>query len=115
MGTVVMIFILPIGLAFLYFERKDKPKYQAIFDTFIEEVHTHEDYTDKEKIAHIDKMLHLNNYHTVKTDSSIEGSRKIFSMGAIFVGLGFFYIGALFYVLYVLYIKKPHIVRYDAI
>lgn len=113
MGTVVMIFILPVGLGFLYVERKNQPKYQAIFDTFIEEVDTHEHYTDKEKLDHIARMFQLNNYTIERTSTSIEGRKRLYSVGAIFVGLGFVYIGALLYILYIRYIKKPHIVRYD--
>ncbi|KIM10617.1 MAG: hypothetical protein KU37_10010 [Sulfuricurvum sp. PC08-66] len=113
MSTVLMMFILPIGFAFLYYEFRDKKRYQGVFDTFIEEVDANDGYTNAQKLEHIGRMLQLNGYETHLSNTKIVGHKKLFSIGALFVGLGFLYIGAILYVLYFFYVKKPHTISYE--
>ena len=107
--SVVMLFVFPIGLAFFLHERKDRPRYQAIFDTFFEEVRSNPSLSNHEKIEHVQKMMLLNVYHiTEKSDASIQAERKIMSVGMLLMTLGFFYVGAALYLAYFYFLQKPH-------
>jgi len=51
MSQVIMMFLFPIGLYFYFFvERRDRPKYQKIFDDFGESIQKDSRLTDAQKI-----------------------------------------------------------------
>ncbi len=113
MNTIIMIFALPIGIYLLMQEKKSMQKYQAIFDDFYQKVNTDSSLNTQEKLNLLEKMLYQNNYKiTKKEKNSVTGEKKIFSIGWLFIGIGTFYVGLIFYILYYLYMQKPHVVNF---
>ncbi|MDH5465054.1 MAG: hypothetical protein OEW60_05455 [Thiovulaceae bacterium] len=115
MSTVMMLFLFPIGIAFLIHELRDKKRYHFVFHDFFDEVQANPSYSKQEKIEHVQKMLLHNEYHIVfKDDAEIIGERKILSVGMLFISLGLFYVGLLFYLIYFFKFQKPHRVKFSA-
>ncbi len=114
MTTIIMIFSFPIGLYFLMQEKKGMKKYQKIFDDFAKKVSEDKQMTQSEKINIFKEMLYTNRYEVTKTtQTSVWAEKKIFSVGWLFIGIGTFYIGLIFYVLYYYFLQKPHVVKFD--
>ncbi len=113
MNTIIMIFALPIGIYLLMQEKKSMKKYQAIFDNFYKKVQEDHTLNNQEKIDLLEKMLYQNGYEiTQKTKHLVEGKKKIFSIGWMFIGIGTLYVGLITYILYYFYLQKPHVVVY---
>ena len=113
MNTIIMIFALPIGIFWLIREKRAMRAYEAIFSDFYEKVKADTHLSRQEKIKLLEEMLYKNHYTvTQKTDHTIRGEKKIFSIGWMFIGLGTLYIGLILYILWYLYFQKPHTVAY---
>jgi len=110
MTTIIMLFMLPIGLYVYYtVEKKDKRVYHAVFDKFYTETVNSKILTEHEKIIRFEQMLERNGYNIVKvTDSKVVAQKKILSMGLMMIGIGIYFIGLLVYLLYYFYLQKPH-------
>ncbi len=114
MNTIIMLFALPIGLYLLTQERKTMQRYQKIFDDFFYKVISDETLAHEEKLKLVEKMLYQNGYKIVQKDQkSVTGEKKIFSIGWMFIGIGTLYIGLILYILYYLYLQKPHRVLFS--
>jgi uncharacterized membrane protein YukC len=46
-------------------------------------------------------------------EDTIIGEKKILSLGWIILGIGFIYVGVLFYLIYYYFIQKPHRLVYE--
>lgn len=114
MTQVIMIFLLPIGIYFYFFvERKDRDEYQRTFDDFQNTLSQNTRLTQTEKMNRFTMMLRNNGYRIISEDKeSVTGEKKIFSMSLFVIGLGFFYVGVVIYLLYFFYFQSPHSVRY---
>ena len=113
MSQVIMMFLFPIGLYFYFFvEKRDKPKYQKIFDDFEKSVKRNAKLSDSEKRGLYIQMLRHNDYIVTATDSKIRGEKKLFSMSLLAMGAGLYMIGMVFYLLYYYLMQKPHVVEY---
>lgn len=109
-----MLFAFPIGILLLLREKKAAQKYQAVFDNFYDKVKADERLTPEEKLDLYVEMLQQNRYQvTLKNAQEIQGEKKIFSIGYMFIGIGTLYIGLIIYILYYLYMQKPHTVRFQ--
>ena len=61
MSQVIMMFLLPIGIYFYFFvERRDRPKYQKIFDDFGVKIKEDSTLNDTEKKEQYIEMLKHN-------------------------------------------------------
>ena len=110
MTTIIMLFMLPIGL-YVYFnkEKKDNIAYQIVFDDFYNKTRNNQKLSHQEKLERFEQMLEQNDYDIIEADEEkVIGQKKILSMGLIMIGIGFYLIGLLFYLLYYFYIQKPH-------
>lgn len=106
MTTILLMFIFPIGAIFYYNERKNRGKYQAVFDDYIQKVDESPDFTDKQKIERVRDLFLTNRYEIrFQSEEEIIGERKIFSMGLLMMGL-------FFYVFYYFFFQKPHSIGY---
>jgi len=115
MTQVIMLFLFPIGFYFYFFvERKEKPKYQKIFDDFQQKIASNQRLNDSEKIEKFKMMLVRNGYTLTEVkNSKVVGEKRIMSMSLFTMSAGFFYIGAVIYLLYFYYFQKPHRVEYS--
>ena len=114
MSQVIMMFLFPIGLYFYFFvERKDKPKYQKIFDDFNVKIQNDKTLTNEEKMRQYAEMLRQNGYKIVESSrTQIKGEKRILSMSLLAMSIGLYYVGVLVYLAYYFWIQKPHVVEY---
>jgi len=114
MSQVIMMFLFPIGLYFYFFvERKDKPKYQKVFDDFQEKIKNDISLNREEKMQQYENMLRQNGYKIVDaTRTSIKGERRILSMSLLAMSIGAYYVGAFVYLAYYFWMQKPHVVEF---
>ena len=114
MSQVIMIFLFPIGFYFyFYVERKEKPKYQKVFDDFRIKIQNDKNLSSEEKMQQYEDMLHQNGYKIVDaTRTSIKGERRILSMSILAMSIGVYYVGVFIYLAYYFWIQKPHVVEY---
>ena len=113
MNTIIMIFSLPIGIYLLLKEKKQRSSYEAVFYDFYKEVKKQDDLNKDEKTTLLVNMLEQNAYKVEKYDDKIVGTKKIFSIPWMMVGIGFVYIGLLIYLIYYFYFQKPHRVEFS--
>ena len=114
MSQVIMLLLFPIGFYFYFFvERKEKPKYQKIFDDFQEKISKNSKLSSIQKQEQFQDMLLKNGYTLKEVNSTkIIGEKRILSMSLLAMSLGLFYIGVLVYLVYFYYFEKPHRVVY---
>lgn len=106
MSTILLMLLLPIGALFYRYEVKNRGKYEAIFDDYIQKVDQNPDFTDVQKISQVRKLFLANRYEvTLSTEEKIVGERKILSMGLLMMGL-------FVYVFYFFFFQKPHKIAY---
>ena len=108
MTTILMLFILPLGIAFYFFDKRTRRENQIIFDTYIDKI-KHSDLSDKEKLASIDHMYYENDYKRVFIDDRhLVVEKKHFNLGVLFIFFGVAnYFGIVFFLIYYKYILKP--------
>ena len=110
MSQVIMFFLFPIGLYFyIYFERRGRPAYEKIFTDFEADVQENEKHSQNQKLGTFKEMLMNNGYTIVAhSEDKVIGEKKIFSMSLFAMSVGFYYIGAVVYLLYFYYLQSPH-------
>ena len=114
MSQVIMMLLFPIGLYFYFFkERPSRPAYNKVFTDFETEIQDDTNLLKTDKIQHYKEMLRKNEYKITETTSScIVGEKRIFSMSLFAMSVGFYYIGAVIYLLYFYYFQTPHKVTF---
>ncbi len=114
MSQVIMIFLFPIGLYFYFFvERKERPKYQKVFDDFQVKIQNDVRLNSEEKMQQYEDMLRKNGYTIVDaTRTNIKGEKCILSMSLLAMSIGAYYVGVFVYLAYYFWIQKPHIVEF---
>jgi len=112
--AVLIWFAIPIGIYTLMFEQKSKKKYQQLFEDFYAQTINNPKLTQIQKYDLLLQLLEKNGYKIIEeSDSKLIGEKKILSLGWIILGLGFFYVGVLFYLLYYYLMQKPHRLVYE--
>ncbi len=114
MITLLMIFLFPIGLyTYFFIEKKTKKEYASVFDNFRIQTQNNSRLTNKEKVALFAQMLIQNDYEiTSINESMVVGEKKILSLAFIFMGLGIYIVGVVFYLAYYFWFQKPHKVEF---
>ncbi len=112
--AVLIWFALPIGIYTILFEFKSKKKYNALFEDFYQKTIKSDKLSQDEKHHLMLQLLERNGYTVVEEqEHRVVGEKKILSLGWIILGIGFIYIGVLFYLLYYYLIQKPHRLVYE--
>ena len=107
--AVLIWFAIPIGIYTIRFERKSKEKYNALFEDFYQKTIKNEKLSQKDKHSLMMQLLGRNGYNIVQDSQSlVVGEKKILSLGWIILGLGFVYVGVIFYLIYYYFMQKPH-------
>ncbi|MBD3791852.1 MAG: hypothetical protein IE918_06845 [Campylobacterales bacterium] len=101
MTTVIMMFILPIGIIVYFWDRKVYAKNMKEFHFHIMKIAELE-LERSEKIDIISKMFHQNEYTLVnRTDTSLIVEKKHINIGVPFIMFGLLaYIGLVLYFIY---------------
>ena len=108
MTTVIMMFILPIGIIVYFWDRKNYVESIKFFDFHIMKILNLE-LDGATKIDTIDKMFHKNGYTLVsRTDTTLIVEKKHVNIGIPFIMFGLMaYIGIVVYLIYFYYFLKP--------
>ena len=108
MTTVIMMFILPIGIIVYFWDRKVYARNMKEFHFHIMKIAELE-LERSEKIDIIGKMFHQNEYILVnRTDTSLIVEKKHVNIGVPFIMFGLLaYIGLVLYFIYFYYFLKP--------
>ena len=114
MSQIIMLFLFPLGLYFYFFkERPSRPTYNKVFSDFEKKIQRKNVLSRNEKLENYEMMLLKNDYKIIeKTSTFVVGEKTIFSMSLFTIGVGLYFIGAVFYLLYFFYIQKPHRVTF---
>ncbi len=107
-----MLFILPLGIIFYFFDKKTKKINKKLLDDYVVKIRASE-LTQKEKLNSIDKMYYLNDYKIVhKTHYELVAEKKHFNLGVLFIFFGLLsYFGLPLYYIYYRFILKPEKIR----
>ena len=112
--AVLIWFAIPIGIYTILFELKSKKKYNALFDDFYLKTMNNKQLSQTEKHAHMVELIERNGYELVEeSQHKVVGEKKILSLGWIILGIGFVYVGIIFYLFYYYLIQKPHRLVYE--
>jgi len=108
MTTVIMMFILPIGIIVYFWDRKVYARNMKEFHFHIMKI-AELKLERSEKIDIIGKMFHQNEYILVnRTDTSLIVEKKHVNIGVPFIMFGLLaYIGLVLYFIYFYYFLKP--------
>ena len=114
MSTILMMFILPLGIIFFFWDRKNYAQNLKTFSDYVEKI-SRADMASSEKIELIDEMLYQNGYNRVeRTDGSLKVWKKHFNLGVLFIFVGIMtYFGLLFYWIYYRFLLKPDLLCID--
>ena len=109
MSTIIMLFILPLGVIIFIWDKKVQKENLDIFETYIKKIKNSE-LSSSDKLLRIDEMLYNNGYNqVVLMDNYLLMDKKHFNVGALFMSLGIAaYFGILFYILYYKFFLKPN-------
>lgn len=78
MGTVIMLFILPLGVLVYFWDRRNYAQSLTIFLNYITQM-SHTDLPDADKIAKIDEMFYQNGYTRIeRSDTHLIIEKKTF-------------------------------------
>lgn len=105
--TIIMLFILPLGIIFFLFDKRLQKQNQEIFHTYVEKI-KQSDLSQKEKIDKIDNMYYQNGYTRVsKTDTTLTVEKKHLNLGVILIFFGILnYFGLFIFFIYYKFIQK---------
>ncbi|MBU0632118.1 hypothetical protein KKA17_05690 [bacterium] len=108
MTTIIMLFILPLGILVYFIDKKIQKKNRQIFEDYIAQTKA-TDITDKEKLEKIDEMYYQNGYKVVlRSEDALEVEKKHFNLGVLLIFFGLLtYFGLPLYYIYYRFILKP--------
>ena len=115
MTTVIMLFILPIGIIVYFWDRKNYTDNMKEFNTHIKNILDLElEMSDKMDI--ISEMFSKNGYTvTDRTDTTLLIEKKHVNIGVPFILFGLLaYIGIAVYLVYFYYFLKPRHLKVDS-
>lgn len=108
MTIVIMLFVLPLGILFYFFDKRTRAQNQRLFESFEDEVKQTQTGS-KAKLERIDAMYYANGYRRVLLDDTrLIVEKKYFNLGVLLILFGITsYFGIVFYLIYYNYIQKP--------
>lgn len=114
MSTIIMMFVLPLGIVIYFWDRRNYAQSLDIFRNYILQM-SHADLSDTEKIDRIDEMFYQNGYIRIeRTASRLVVEKKHFNIGVLFIALGALtYIGLFLYLIYYRFFLKARRVNVD--
>lgn len=114
MSTIIMMFILPLGIVIYFWDRRNYAQSLDIFRNYILQM-SHADLSDSEKIDHIDEMFYQNGYIRIeRTESRLVVEKKHFNIGVLFIAVGALtYFGLFLYLIYYRFFLKARRVNVD--
>ena len=88
MSTVLMMFILPIGILIYFWDKRNYRQSLKLFEAYIEKI-KHADLDDREKMEKIDSMFYENGYEIVERETRrLVVEKKHFNIGILLMMFG---------------------------
>ena len=114
MTTIIMMFLLPIGIITYYWDKKNYANNIRVFHDYVVRI-LESDMPSSKKLDTIDEMFYQNNYKRIaKTSTTLIVEKKHFNLGVLLIFLGTMtYFGVIFYLIYFYYILKPRRIEID--
>lgn len=114
MSTIIMLFILPLGIIVYFWDRRNYAQSLAMFREYCVQMN-HADFSENEKMDRIDEMFYQNGYIRIeRTDSRLVVEKKHFNIGVLFICLGALtYFGLVIYLIYYRFFLKARRVIVD--
>ena len=108
MTTIILLFILPLGILLYFFDKKVKSENREKFAYYITQIKA-TDLEQKEKLRKIDEMYYQNGYKIIsRTDEILIVEKKHFNLGILLIFFGTLaYFGLPLYYLYYRFLLKP--------
>lgn len=114
MSTVIMMFILPLGILTYWWDRRNYAQNIEVFRSFVIQT-AQTTMSPEEKARRIDEMFYQNGYRrVVATSKELVVEKKHFNIGLLLIVFGALtYIGLALYLLYYRFGLKPRRLRID--
>jgi len=114
MSTIIMLFILPLGIAVYFWDRRNYAQNLGVFRDYISQI-SHTDFPDTAKMDRIDEMFYQNGYTRIeRTATRLIIEKKHFNIGVLFILLGALtYFGLFIYLIYYRFFLKPRRLSVD--
>lgn len=114
MGTIIMMFILPLGIVVYFWDRRNYTQNLQLFRKYIDTI-SRSELSNAKKLDKIDEMFYHNGYRIVeRADLYLVVAKKHFNIGMLFIWLGLLtYFGLFIYLLYYRFFQKPRILKID--
>lgn len=114
MSTIIMMFILPLGILVYFWDRRNYAQSLTVFRDYISQM-SHTDLPDAAKMDRIDEMFYKNGYTRIeRLHTRLVVEKKHFNIGVLFIAVGALtYFGLFLYLLYYRFILKPRRLSID--
>lgn len=114
MSTIIMMFILPLGILVYFWDRRNYTQNLQLFNKYIDTI-SRSELSNAQKLDKIDEMFYHNGYRIVeRSDLYLVVAKKHFNIGVLFIWLGLLtYFGLFIYLLYYRFFQKPRILKID--
>ncbi|MCX6074068.1 MAG: hypothetical protein NTY39_07110 [Campylobacterales bacterium] len=114
MSTIIMLFVLPLGIFVYFWDRRNYAQSLEMFRDYCVQMN-HADFSENEKMDRIDEMFYQNGYTRIeRTDSRLVIEKKHFNIGVLFICLGALtYFGLFIYLIYYRFFLKARRVIVD--
>ncbi|MDD5406465.1 MAG: hypothetical protein PHE73_05960 [Sulfurovaceae bacterium] len=108
MTTVIMIFILPIGIVIYFWDKKNYRQALELFESFILKIKD-SDLSDDNIIKNIEMMFYKNDYSIIKLKNGhFIAEKKHFNIGTLLIMFGLMnVIGLVLYLVFYKFFLKP--------
>lgn len=114
MSTIIMLFILPLGILVYFWDRHNYAQNLLLFREYISQIN-YADLPQSEKMDRIDEMFYKNGYTRIeRSDTRLIVEKKHFNIGILFISVGALtYFGLFIYLLYYRFVQKPRRLSVD--
>lgn len=108
MTTVIMIFILPIGIVIYFWDKKNYRQALELFESYILKI-KHSDLLDHEMIKNVEMMFYKNDYSIIDYGKGhFVAEKKHFNIGTLLIMFGLMnVIGLALYLVFYRFFLKP--------
>ncbi len=105
-----MLFVLPLGILFYFFDKKTRKENEKLFESFEQRLRDQNDLSREQKLQRLDEMYYANGFRRVLLDEShLIVEKKFFNLGVLLILFGLMsYFGILFYIIYYRYFLRPY-------
>lgn len=114
MTTIIMLFILPLGIILFFYDKKLQRQNRETFEQYVTKIQN-SDLGTEEKLQHIDTMYYDNGFKIDQRNANtLRACKKHFNPGLLFIFFGVAsYFGPPLYIIYYHFILKPDCVTID--